>query len=167
MPFESPIPAESVSPPAGACRGAGQARAPPPSAPDFDAATCGREPRLPRRRIGPRWMFVGPYAVPAPPHLFVRTIQQAVEVHFGLPAGSLRSPRRDREVAMPRQLAMYLCRRLAGRTLPEIGRMFGDRHHTTVIHAVRAIEARRRSDREIDCDLRFLVDALTRPEPQG
>jgi chromosomal replication initiator protein len=108
-------------------------------------------------------MFVGPYAVPAPPHLFVRTIQQAVEDHYGLTAGAMRSARRDRFVARPRQLAMYLARRLAGRTLPEIGRLFGDRDHTTVIHAVRAIEALRLSDPAVERDLAALCARLTTP----
>ena len=163
MTSEAPPPAAPFSPTAGPCRDALQAGVPAFPAPDFDAASCGQEPRLERRRFGPLWMFVGPYAVPAPPHLFVRSIQHAVERHYALPAGAMRSPRRDRKVARPRQLAMFLCRRLAGRTLPEIGRLFGDSDQTTVIHAVRTIEALRLSDPASERDLLALCRALTTP----
>ena len=163
MTCESPLPAGSASPAAGPCRDVPQAGVPAFPPPDFDAAACGLEPGLQRRRFGPHWMVVGPSAVPAPPHLFVRSVQQAVERHYILPPGAMRSPRRDRAVARPRQLAMFLCRRLAGRTLPEIGRLFGDRDHTTVIHAVRTIEALRLSDPAIERDLLALCRALTTP----
>lgn len=148
--------------PAGPCRGALDEGAP-ASCADFDVAAGAREPGLERRRIGPRWMFVGPYAVPAPPHLLVREIQRRVEAYYGLAAGEMRSPRRHRRVARPRQLAMFLARRLAGRPLPEIGRLFGDRDHTTVLHAVRAIDSLRESDPAIARDLSLLAEALTRP----
>jgi chromosomal replication initiator protein len=110
-------------------------------------------------------MFVGPYAVPAPPHLFVREIQRRVESYYGLASGEMRSARRDRSIARPRQIGMYLSRRLAFRSLPEIGRLFGDRDHTTVLHAVRAIEGLRLSDPAVDRDVRALCLALTTPEP--
>jgi len=61
-------------------------------------------------------------------------------------------------VARPRQVAMYLAKKLTPRSLPEIGRRFGGRDHTTVMHAVKRIEELRASDREIDAD----VTALTR-----
>src|SRR6476620_4903202 len=102
-----PDPAGSAPPPAGPCRGVVSDGAPAfgesgAAAADFDPAMCGREPGLERRRISPRWMFVGPYAVPAPPHLFVRDIQSQVEAYFGLEAGAMRSARRDRRIARPR-----------------------------------------------------------------
>jgi chromosomal replication initiator protein len=156
-------PAGSASPPAGHCRGAPLTGAPALPA-DFDAGAGEGEARLTPRRIDRSWMFIGPYVVPAPPRLLVRGIQAAVEAHFGLAPGTLRSPRRDREAARPRQLAMYLARRLAGRSLTEIGRLFGDRHHTSVLHAIRAIEALRLADRGMEHHLRFLVHALTCPE---
>lgn len=164
MSNESNHPAASASPTAGACRDA-----PSPGVPalvgrwDFDAAASGTEPGPARRRIGPRWMFVGPYAVPAPPHLFVRAIQHSVERYYALPAGAMRSPGRHRRIARPRQLAMYLARRLAGRSLPEIGRLFGDRDHTTVLHAVRAIEALRLADPVVERDIDALCTALSTP----
>jgi len=164
MDNDSPIPADSAPPSAGHCRGAFPGAPASSSAADFDAEACGLEPRLARYRVSPRWMFVGPYAVPAPPHLFIREIQRRVEAYYGLAAGDMRSPRRHRRVARPRQIAMFLARRLAGRALPEIGRLFGDRDHTTVLHAVRAIEALRLSDPSVDRDVNLLCEALTRPE---
>lgn len=161
-------PAGSAPPPAGTCRGVVSNGAPAlcesdRAAADFDASVCAGEPGLERRRISQRWMLVGPYAVPAPPHLFVREIQRRVEAHFGLDPGAMRCARRDRRIARPRQIAMYLSRRLAGRSLPEIGRLFGDRDHTTVLHAVRAIEGLRLSDAAVERDVRALCLALTTP----
>ncbi len=63
-------------------------------------------------------------------------------------------------VARPRQIAMYLAKRLTTRSLPEIGRKFGGRDHSTVIHAVRRIEELRDKDREIDGAVRTLLREL-------
>ena len=63
-------------------------------------------------------------------------------------------------MARPRQIAMYLAKRLTTRSLPEIGRKFGGRDHSTVIHAVKRIEALRASDREVDGAVRLLLGQL-------
>lgn len=73
-------------------------------------------------------------------------IQRAVARKFGLTKAELLSERRDRMIVRPRQIAMYLCKRMTTRSLPEIGRRFGGMDHTTVIHAVRKIEALRQTD---------------------
>ncbi len=67
-------------------------------------------------------------------------IQRKVAEHFTLRLDDMFSARRSRNVARPRQVAMYLCKKLTPRSLPEIGRKFGGRDHTTVMHAVRKIE---------------------------
>jgi chromosomal replication initiator protein len=67
-------------------------------------------------------------------------IQRKVAEHFTLRLQDMHSARRSRNVARPRQVAMYLCKKLTPRSLPEIGRKFGGRDHTTVMHAVRKIE---------------------------
>lgn len=67
-------------------------------------------------------------------------IQKKVAEHFNIRLADMHSARRARAVARPRQVAMYLCKQLTPRSLPEIGRKFGGRDHTTVIHAVRKIE---------------------------
>jgi chromosomal replication initiator protein len=68
----------------------------------------------------------------------------------------MHSPRRARAVARPRQVAMYLSKQLTSRSLPEIGRMFGGRDHTTVMHAVRKIEELRASDHGFAEDIDLL-----------
>ena len=87
-------------------------------------------------------------------------IQKAVSVHFEIKPIDLVSARRAVVVARPRQIAMYLAKRLTTRSLPEIGRKFGGRDHSTVIHAVRRIEALRDTDREIDGAVRMLLREL-------
>ncbi len=87
-------------------------------------------------------------------------IQKRVSEHFHIRAAEMVSARRAREVARPRQIAMYLAKQLTPRSLPEIGRRFGGRDHTTVIHAVRQIEKLRASDSEIDHDVVTLIRVL-------
>jgi chromosomal replication initiator protein len=87
-------------------------------------------------------------------------IQKAVSDHFELKPLDLVSARRARAVARPRQIAMYLAKRLTTRSLPEIGRKFGGRDHSTVIHAVRRIEELRDTDRDVDGAVRVLLGQL-------
>ncbi len=87
-------------------------------------------------------------------------IQKRVSEHFRIRPAEMVSARRAREVARPRQIAMYLAKQLTPRSLPEIGRRFGGRDHTTVIHAVRQIEKLRSSDCEIDRDVITLMRVL-------
>ena len=87
-------------------------------------------------------------------------IQKAVSAHFGMRQAEMVSARRARAVARPRQIAMYLAKRLTPRSLPEIGRRFGGRDHTTVIHAVKQIEKLRGCDADIDADVRSLIRSL-------
>ncbi len=87
-------------------------------------------------------------------------IQRRVSDHFKIRHAEMVSARRAREVARPRQIAMYLAKQLTPRSLPEIGRRFGGRDHTTVIHAVRQIEKLRAADSEIDNDVRTLMRVL-------
>ena len=87
-------------------------------------------------------------------------IQKLVSAHFELKPVDLVSDRRARAVARPRQIAMYLSKRLTTRSLPEIGRKFGGRDHSTVIHAVRRVEQLRDSDREVDSAVRVLMRQL-------
>ncbi len=87
-------------------------------------------------------------------------IQKRVSDHFRIRQAEMVSARRAREVARPRQIAMYLAKQLTPRSLPEIGRRFGGRDHTTVIHAVRQIERLRGIDTDIDNDVRTLMRVL-------
>jgi chromosomal replication initiator protein len=73
-------------------------------------------------------------------HLTIDSIQKEVAQHFNIKIADMSSPRRARAVARPRQIAMFLAKQLTARSLPEIGRKFGGRDHTTVMHAVKKVE---------------------------
>ncbi len=92
--------------------------------------------------------------------LTVDEIQKVTAEHFGLKQADLLSERRTRSVARPRQAAMWLCKQLTTRSLPDIGRRFGGRDHTTVIHAVRRIEELKAGDPRLAGDLEALVRKL-------
>ncbi len=83
-------------------------------------------------------------------------IQRRVAEHFNIRLGEMTSERRARAVARPRQVAMYLAKQLTTRSLPEIGRKFGGRDHTTVIHAVRKIEELKLTDPALAEDVELL-----------
>ncbi|MEJ7776048.1 MAG: chromosomal replication initiator protein DnaA [Sphingomicrobium sp.] len=90
----------------------------------------------------------------------VDEIQTQVAEHYRIRKAEMTSARRAREVARPRQVAMYLSKQLTPKSLPDIGRRFGGRDHTTVIHAVKQIEKLRASDSELDADIRLLTRQL-------
>ncbi len=88
-------------------------------------------------------------------------IQRKVAEHYNLRIQDMHSVRRSRNVARPRQIAMYLSKQLTPRSLPEIGRKFGGRDHTTVMHAVRKIEELMGDDAQIAQDVDIIRRALT------
>ena len=88
-------------------------------------------------------------------------IQRKVAEHYNLRLADMHSARRARSVARPRQVAMYLAKVLTARSLPEIGRKFGGRDHTTVMHAVRKIEELVDADPQIEQDVDVIRRALT------
>lgn len=92
--------------------------------------------------------------------LTIDEIQRKVAEYYGLRLSDLLSERRAREVARPRQIAMYLAKKMTPRSLPEIGRRFGNRDHTTVMYAVKKVEQLRAQDREIDSDVATLARLL-------
>ncbi len=88
-------------------------------------------------------------------------IQRKVAEHYNLRMTDMHSARRARNVARPRQVAMYLAKQLTARSLPEIGRKFGGRDHTTVMHAVRKVEELIEEDAQIAQDVDIVRRALT------
>ena len=90
----------------------------------------------------------------------IEDIQKHVAQHFGLRVGDMLGPRKPRAIVRPRQIAMFLCRQLTSRSLPEIGNKFGKRDHTTVIHAINKVEELRSSDPSFDEDVTLLRRAL-------
>jgi chromosomal replication initiator protein len=87
-------------------------------------------------------------------------IQKAVAEYYGLRMADILSPRRARAVARPRQLAMYLCKAITTLSLPDIGRKFSGRDHTTIIHGVRKIEELLETDNQLQSDVVAIKRAL-------
>jgi chromosomal replication initiator protein len=92
--------------------------------------------------------------------LTVDRIQRTVCEAFSISLTDMSSKRRARAVARPRQVAMYLSKKLTKRSLPDIGRRFGGRDHTTVMHAVKRITELRADDPTFDAQIRAVEDAL-------
>ena len=90
----------------------------------------------------------------------IEEIQKRVSQHFNVKMSDMSSARRSRTIARPRQVAMYLSKNLTSRSLPEIGRRFGNRDHTTVIHAVKKVEELREKDLSFDEDVQLLIRML-------
>ena len=90
----------------------------------------------------------------------VEEIQRKVSDHYNIRLSDMLGPKRLRSFARPRQVAMYLCKQLTSRSLPEIGRRFGGRDHTTVMHGVRRIEDLRNQDSQIFDDIDLLRRSL-------
>ncbi len=92
--------------------------------------------------------------------LTIEEIQRKVSEHYDIRLSDMLGPKRTRTLARPRQVAMWLCKQLTSRSLPEIGRKFGKRDHTTIMHGVRKIDELRQSDSQIADDLEMLRRAL-------
>ncbi|MDF1793542.1 MAG: chromosomal replication initiator protein DnaA [Thalassobaculaceae bacterium] len=86
----------------------------------------------------------------------IEEIQRQVASHYNIRISDMYSARRARAIARPRQIAMYLSKQLTQRSLPEIGRKFGGRDHTTVMHAVKKVDELRATDRHFDADVDLL-----------
>ena len=87
-------------------------------------------------------------------------IQKRVSEHFELREQDLKVKSNTRAIAFPRQVAMYIVKQLTTASLPEIGRQFGGKHHTTVLHSINKIEELRRSDKDLNRTITRLMDAL-------
>jgi chromosomal replication initiator protein len=90
----------------------------------------------------------------------VEEIQRKVSEYYNIRMSDIIGPKRLRSYARPRQVAMYLCKQLTSRSLPEIGRRFGGRDHTTVMHGVKRIEELKLIDGQIAEDVEMLRRAL-------
>ena len=89
-------------------------------------------------------------------HITIEEIQKKVAEYFNIRVSEMSSPRRARIVTRPRHIAMYLAKELTARSLPDIGRQFGNRDHTTVLHAVRRVNTLRREDPRFSEDVELL-----------
>lgn len=110
------------------------------------------------------WDMLGSAAPPPDdrplPHWTVQMILHAVCDHYRVAPADIISVSRTQELVAPRQVAMYLARALTKRSLPEIGRRFGQRRHTTVLHAVRKISSRMQRDAQLARDIAAITKRL-------
>ncbi len=95
----------------------------------------------------------------------IDTLQEFVARHYQMRVSELKSRNSSRAVALPRQVAMYLCKQLTNASLPQIGKSFGGKHHTTVIHSIRTIENRRKNDRAFNDLIAGFMDSFPRRRP--
>jgi len=90
----------------------------------------------------------------------IESIQRAVAEQFGMKVADLKQKNNSRNVVVPRQIAMYLAKQMTEASLPEIGRQFGNKHHTTVMHSIGKIDEQRRTDKDLHRTLNKLQEML-------
>jgi chromosomal replication initiator protein len=90
----------------------------------------------------------------------IEQIQKFVAEYYQLKLADLKSRNNSKSVAMPRQVAMYLCKSLTHASLPEIGRSFGGKHHSTVIHSIRKVEDLRKKERDFNSLINNLLESF-------
>ena len=95
-----------------------------------------------------------------PEGLTMERIARTVASHYKLTVDELKSKSNSRAIAVPRQVAMYLCKRLTKHSYPEIGREFGGKHHTTVMHSFEKIEGLVTESRDFHKMVSELIDSL-------
>ena len=91
----------------------------------------------------------------------IESIQKAVSEQFALRLVEIKAKNNSRAIVFPRQIAMYLAKHLTDASLPEIGRQFGGKHHTTVLHSVQKIEELRKTDKDLNRMLNKLTESLS------
>jgi chromosomal replication initiator protein len=90
----------------------------------------------------------------------IEIVQKAVADRYSLKVSELKSKNNSKSVAMPRQIAMYLCKALTNASLPEIGKSFGGKHHSTVIHSIRKVEDLRQKDGDFNTVINTLMESF-------
>ena len=90
----------------------------------------------------------------------IESIQRAVAEQFGMRVAELKQKNNSRSVVVPRQIAMYLAKQMTEASLPEIGRQFGGKHHTTVMHSIGKIDEMKRNDKDLNRTLTKLTETL-------
>jgi len=90
----------------------------------------------------------------------IDSVLRAVAERFSLQPAQLKARTNSHEITRPRQLAMYLAKELTGASLPELGRHFGGKHHTTVLHSIRKVESMRQSDPDLNRLIHSLMDSF-------
>jgi chromosomal replication initiator protein len=88
------------------------------------------------------------------------SVLRAVATFFSLKPAQIKAKNNSRPIALPRQIAMYICKEVTKQSLPQIGKDFGGKHHTTVLHSIRKIESLRKKDSEISNAVNSIIKAL-------
>jgi chromosomal replication initiator protein len=91
----------------------------------------------------------------------IEAIQRAVSEQFGMRVAELKQKNNSRQIVVPRQIAMYLAKQMTEASLPEIGRQFGGKHHTTVMHSISKIDELRRVDKDLNRTINKLMETLS------
>ncbi|HZY61584.1 MAG TPA: chromosomal replication initiator protein DnaA [Edaphobacter sp.] len=91
----------------------------------------------------------------------IEAIQRTVAEQFGMRVAELKQKNNSRQIVVPRQIAMYLAKQLTEASLPEIGRQFGGKHHTTVMHSIAKIDEQRRADKALNQTVNKLMESLS------
>ena len=91
----------------------------------------------------------------------IETIQRTVAENFGMRVPELKQKNNSKAIVIPRQIAMYLAKQLTEASLPEIGRQFGGKHHTTVMHSISKIDEQRRTDKDLNRTINKLMETLS------
>jgi chromosomal replication initiator protein len=90
----------------------------------------------------------------------IEAIQRAVAEQFGMRVAELKQKNNSRQIVVPRQIAMYLAKQMTEASLPEIGRQFGGKHHTTVMHSIAKIDEQKRHDKDLNRTVSKLMETL-------
>lgn len=124
--------------------------APPPSKPAPKPVNPRRKPECCKACGSPIAPIAG----------LISHIQAEVAAYYKIPFNAMQSQRRSFDISHPRQIAMYLASELTPKSLPAIGRRFGGRDHTTVIHAIRQVKSRIANDPEVAADVEAIREML-------
>jgi len=90
----------------------------------------------------------------------IEVIQKFIADYYRLKPNDLKQKNNSKSISRPRQIAMYLCKSLTSASLPEIGRSFGGKHHSTVIHSIKMVEQMKEKDRDFNNLLNSFVESL-------
>lgn len=112
-----------------------------------------QEPEPIEFTLNPKPVWFSVEESPPPPNLLVNDIIRAVCRHFNITGTQIKSSRRTKDIVYPRQIALCLARRHTTRSLPEIGRLFGYRDHTTVLYSARKMESACQTDWQVAHDV--------------
>jgi len=90
----------------------------------------------------------------------IEMIQKIIADYYGMRVLDLKAKSNAKMVTGPRQICMYVCKKITGASLPQIGREFGNKHHTTVLHSINKVELMRQQDQEVNRQVQGFIDTF-------